>query len=285
MLPDVLSALLRALSFVAVIQAGGGALFLVLFDRDAAVTRQRIGSLVRASALIGAVLLVAQYLMEPARMAGALSGIFDAQLQSFALHSRAAPVLGMRLLALLLVLGARRGGDIRRGIAVTGVILIALSFPATGHTADHDARWWLIPLLALHVLVVQFWFGALLPLALIAAREPPRMAAQIVEHFSRMAFWLVPLIFIAGVLIALRLLPDMDALLKPYGLGLVVKVVLFAALMCLAALNKWRLGPALARGESRSRMALRQSITIEWLLITLVLVVTAILTTFWSPMH
>lgn len=286
MLPDVLSAMLRALGFVAIIQAGGGALFLAVFGQDMGATRQRIESLVRISALTGAVLLAAQYLLEPARMAGVLSGIFDAQLQSFALHSRAAVVVGIRLLALVLVAAAVGcGGTVRRFIAVAGAVLIALSFPAIGHTAEHAAGWWMMPLLAVHVLVVEFWFGALLALVLIADHEPPGVAAHIVARFSRIAFWLVPLIFVAGLLISLKLLPDMGALLQPYGWGLIIKVAVFSALMGLAALNKWRLGPALARGEAPARLALRRSITMEWVLITLVLMLTAILTSFWSPMH
>jgi len=59
----------------------------------------------------------------------------------------------------------------------------------------------------------------------------------------------VPLIALAGAGIAAVLLPDFAALLAPYGLLLSAKLMLFAALMALAALNKLRLAPALGRGE------------------------------------
>lgn len=283
-MPDILSVALRALGFVAVLQAGGAALFLALFDRDLDTARRGILRLVRVSAILAAILLLAQYMLEPARMAGSFSGVFDADLLGFAMHSRAALVVGLRLAGLLLLAFALRGsGAGMRSFGVVGAVLIALSFPAIGHSVEDPARWWLMPLLGLHLLVVEFWFGALLPLIMVGEHEPPAVSARVVESFSRRATWLVPLILVAGVLIAVKLLPSLAALSGWYGIGLIVKVVLFSALMGLAALNKWRLGPALSRGDQDARRGLRRSIGIEFVLIVLVLMGTAVLTTFWSP--
>lgn len=157
MIPDILSATLRALGFVAVLQAGGAALFLAVFGGELDTARSRILRLVRISALAGAVLLAGQYLLEPARMAGALSGVFDPQLQGIALRSRAALVVSMRLAGLLLLAWALRGGGTgMRSYGVAAAVRIALSFPAIGHSAENSARWWLMPLLGLHLLVVEF---------------------------------------------------------------------------------------------------------------------------------
>jgi putative copper export protein len=54
----------------------------------------------------------------------------------------------------------------------------------------------------------------------------------------------------------------------------------FAVLMGLAALNKWRYGPACAAGEAR---AFRRTVIVEYVLVCLVLAVTATMTTFYSP--
>ena len=54
-------------------------------------------------------------------------------------------------------------------------------------------------------------------------------------------------------------------------------------LMGFAALNKWRWVPGLAANLVASRAALRRSIAAEYLLIVIVLAVTAVLTTFYSP--
>jgi putative copper export protein len=51
----------------------------------------------------------------------------------------------------------------------------------------------------------------------------------------------------------------------------------------LAALNKWRLGPGVRRGDSRARIRFRRSLAAEYALIAAVLGVTAILTSFYSP--
>lgn len=284
MMPDILSAVLRALGFVAVLQAAGAALFLVLFGRELNAARRGILRLMRIAAFAAAVLLPAQYLLEPARMAGSLSGVLDGDLQRFTLHTRAALVLGLRLAGLLLLAWALRGnGAGMRSSGVAGAVLIALSFAAIGHSAEDPARWWLMPLLGLHLLVVEFWFGALLPLILVGERELAAVSARVVTLFSRLATWLVPLILVAGLLIAVKLLPDVAALGSPYGIGLILKVLLFSALMSLAALNKWRLGPALARGGRSAQLRLRRSIGTEFMLIVLVLMGTATLTTFWSP--
>jgi len=284
MLPDVLSAILRALGFLAMVQAGGAAMFLALFGEGIDAARRPILRLVRIAALAAIMLLVAQYLLEPARMTASLTGVFDAELQRFLLHTRAAQVLALRLAGVALLLWAlRRDGAGVRGYGLAGAVLIATSFPVIGHSAESPERWLLMPLLGLHLLVVEFWFGALLPLIWVVEREAAFRAAGTMERFSRLAGWVVPLILLAGLLIALRLLPDFGAVRTPYGAGLLLKTLAFSVLMGLAAMNKWRFGPALAGGGRRAVSRLRQSIGIEFVLIGMVLMGTAILTTFWSP--
>jgi putative copper export protein len=62
-----------------------------------------------------------------------------------------------------------------------------------------------------------------------------------------------------------------------------VKVLLFAALLALAALNRQRLTPALARGEAWALPVLRRSLSAEYLLLGTALIATAALTGFFSP--
>ena len=90
-------------------------------------------------------------------------------------------------------------------------------------------------------------------------------------------------VFVAGVCLALFLVRTLDGLLTTYGELLLVKVAGFTALLGLAALNKWRLGPGVGRGESRACIGFRRSLAAEYLLIAAVLGVTAILTSFYSP--
>ena len=141
----------------------------------------------------------------------------------------------------------------------------------------------LAPLLVVHVLIVAFWFGSLWPLALVVREEAPATAANVVRVFSSIAGWLVPGLFLAGLALVLQLLPAWAAFATPYGLLLLGKVAVFALLMGFAALNKWRLEPALATGDGGAVVAFRGSVLAEFVLICLVLSMTAVMTTFFSP--
>ncbi len=156
MIFDLLSVVLRGLGFLAILQAGGALLFLVAMQRHMAHSRRSVLRLVRQAALTGTLLLVAQYLLEPARLSGRLSGILDASLHGYLLHTNVAVALLLRLAGLvLLLLALRNDGALLRSSGVAGALLIAGSFAATGHTSQAPDRWLLGPLLGLHVLIVQ----------------------------------------------------------------------------------------------------------------------------------
>ena len=56
-------------------------------------------------------------------------------------------------------------------VAVTGAVLVAVSFTLVGHTSTSGRRGILAQLLLAHLLIVAFWFGALWPLCQITLRE------------------------------------------------------------------------------------------------------------------
>jgi putative copper export protein len=284
MLPDLLSATLRGLAFIAVLQAGGAALFLALFGRSLDHARPRIRKLALNAVLASVLLLTVQYLLEAARMTGELSGLFDASLQGLVLHSTAFTILVLRLFGIALVASSLAHNALGRSVlGIVGAVSIAASFVFTGHTASSPERWILGPVLVLHLLVIEFWFGALLPLIAIARYESAEGAAHLVQRFSYFATILVPMVLVAGIVMTTGLLPNAAALATGYGLALAGKAAVFALLMLLAALNKWRLGPALVAGRSAARNSFITSVKLECTLIVAVLMGTAILTTFWSP--
>jgi putative copper export protein len=168
-------------------------------------------------------------------------------------------------------------------VGITGAVLVAASFTLTGHTFASPRRWLLAPLLLTHLLIIAFWLGALWPLWLITRRESRERAARAVALFSAAAFWLVPLILVAGVAVAVLLLPNLQALRQSYGELVLAKVGLFALLLFLAALNKWRFGPALAGSNLSAGRTFRRVVIVEFVIIVVVLSVTAVMTTFFSP--
>ena len=262
-----------------------------------------MGSAVAAGALV-----LVHYGLESARMAGELTGIWDLSLQQFVATSNTAVAAGVRLAGVVLVavylhglarprvLVSPHGGGEPRPLAAAsrhgsprlsvlawaGATLVATSFATMGHTATHSHRWVLAALLLVHLLVIEFWFGALLPLILLT-RSVPAIAARVIRRFSRIATALVPLIAVVGLALAYGLIPALKVLREPYGLLLLAKAAGFAVLMALASINKWMLGAALGSGNARTERNLRQSMSAEYFLIIAVLAITAVMTSFFSP--
>ncbi|MBN1237688.1 MAG: CopD family protein [Gammaproteobacteria bacterium] len=217
-------------------------------------------------------------------MTGDVAGIWDASLHALLMSSDAGTAAALRVAGLVLVLLAApkptRVGD---AAGLCGATLIAASFAFMGHTATHELRWLLAGTLILHVLVAAFWLGALWPLHVVGREEPLHVDAVVVERFSAVALWLVPLLFVAGLILSVVLLPDLAALQSPYGTLLIAKSAGFALLMGFAALNNRRYGPAIAGGDAAAARALGVSVRVEWAVIAAVVVAATVMTSLFSP--
>jgi putative copper export protein len=296
--PDLLSVIVRALAFVALFQAAGVAFFLAIFGRELVHAYSSIRRLGLIAAAAGVVLVLAHLSLDATRMAGDFTGLWDANLQHLAWDSGSGISQIAQVIGLLVIVAALALAPARTAVlpASAGAVIATGAFVLTGHTSAAPLRFVLAPLLALHLLVVAFWFGALVPLAQVTRTEAASAAAQIVRRFSAMAGLLVPLIGVAGITLAALLAKSFSVLHKPYGELLLVKLTVFMVLLALAAFNKWKLAPALPSGVDMTDVgadaagagaagsaALRRSIAAEYLLIVAVLSVTAVLTAFFSP--
>jgi putative copper export protein len=309
-MPDILSVVLRAISFVLQLQAAGTVLFAAAFGPALTISLPGIRKLARVTATVALCVVAAHYVLEAARMADDMAGVFDLSLQTMAWDSTAGGAFTVRELGLLLIIAGMRAVPARvtanqifaasvgsplavllkrltaRGftlVGVAGAVLVAVSFTLTGHTAVSPRRAFLAPLLLAHLLIVAFWFGALWPLCLVTLRESRDRTVRVINVFSAAALWLVPMILVVGVGIAVALLPGIDALRQPYGELLIAKVALFALLLVGAALNKWRFGPAIGAGDLQAGRKFRGVVMVEYLFIVAVLSVTAVMTTYFSP--
>ena len=281
MLPDALSVALRGLSFVALLQAAGIATFVALFRPYLAGSGIGIRRLGMWSAVITLPLLLGQYLLEPARMAGEMTGVFDPALQRLVMTSRVAVTFAARVVGLACIAAPlTRATAVSALAGLLGGALVAVSFALMGHTAVHAWRPLLAPAVTAHVFIAAFWFGALPALYIATLREAPDRAGRLIEAFSSLALWLVPTLAIVGLLLAVILVRRLVVFGEPYGWLLVAKVVGLTALLGLAAANKRRLGPAVAHGEARG---FKQSLVAEYALIVGVLAVTATMTSLFSP--
>jgi putative copper export protein len=276
--PDALSVAFRAVSFVLLLNAAGIPIFIAVFGHLLPDSLPAIAKLGWGLAIGALVFVAGHHALEGARMAGEMGGVVDPAMQAMTLRSSEGAAFGLRMVGLVLIaVGLRRGA---LAVGITGAILATAAFTLTGHTSVTPYRPAAAALLTFHLLVVAFWLGSLWPLYLVAGREPPHRAAHVIDAFSRVAAWVVPVILLAGVGLTLLLVPSWAVFRQPYGQLLLAKVALFAVLMALATLNKWTFGPACAKGRTR---AFKQALAIEYVLICIVLAITATMTTFYSP--
>ncbi|HLY53435.1 MAG TPA: CopD family protein [Steroidobacteraceae bacterium] len=280
---DLAWALLRIAAFVLVLQAAGLAAFRLTLARRLPVSGATFGASARRTAVAALATVVAQCLIEPAHLGGELSALLDPALARLALSTSGVGLLTRLAGAACLALGARTEGAPSRPVTIAGIALADLSFVWSGHVAESRAWPLLSALLLCHVSIVSWWLGALLPLHRAVRLEAPAQMAMALRAFSRVAVWLVPVIALAGSAMAAALLADFAALWRPYGLLLLAKAALFAALMGLAAVNRLVLVPRIAAADITATGALRATVLAEYLLIVAALAATALMTGLYSP--
>lgn len=146
----------------------------------------------------------------------------------------------------------------RRSIQAPAALLAALllaALAAMGHGAGGRGAGRLIHFGAdaVHLLAAGAWLGTLLPLVLVLERERRsggaealRVAAAACRRFSVLGIVSVAVILASGITNATYMLAGPVALLAPgYGRTLAAKILLFIAVVALAAENRWRFIPAL----------------------------------------
>lgn len=285
-------AAIRGLALVCAVLAGGVALWRTLAaDVDTGgpagpgdTGLRMVGFIAGVAAIV---LVTAELLLQPARMLGSFAGSMDRELLGYALGSDLGTAAAMRLFGLMLVVlalsSARAVGAGLSALAAAGAVLVASSWTFAGHTATSDLRWILGPSLTAHVLIVMFWAGGVAGLWFASRTSEPYPLARRTAAFSRMAILPVPMIAVLGVIMAWGLVPEWRALLSGYGLLLLAKALGFALLLALAAVNRWSLTPRLVAGDRAAIHVLRRTLTAEAALLTLVLLLTTVMTLFYSP--
>ncbi|MBV8753030.1 MAG: copper homeostasis membrane protein CopD [Hyphomicrobiales bacterium] len=123
-----------------------------------------------------------------------------------------------------------------------------------------------------HAIAAGVWVGALLPLALLlaAARhagDPPALAAtrDATRRFSNLGVASVAILLVTGIVNTIFLAGSVPALLgTTYGQLLVLKIILFLAMVAIAAVNRLKLTPQLFTGSATAAMRrLRRNALIE----------------------
>jgi putative copper resistance protein D len=141
-----------------------------------------------------------------------------------------------------------------------GAGLLLASLGLSGHTADAVGLGARLNQAA-HLLAAGTWLGGLLPLGRLVA-PTPEIAVPALRRFSAVGMSAIAVLVVTGVTNVLRLVqhwPNFTGV--AWGRTLLVKLALFAALILLAALNRWRFMARLT--EPTTRRHLVRSIAAE----------------------
>ncbi|EJM54131.1 putative copper export protein [Pseudomonas sp. GM49] len=186
-------------------------------------------------------------------------------------------MIALAVAGLALLLNSRSPG-VSLVIAATasGIALTSLAWSGHGTMDEGSRRFWHFTADILHLLAAGAWLGALLAFALMAqirvlqTETHIRLLARAVERFELVGALIVVIIALTGVVNYLFIVgPKLDeVLLGHYGILLAIKVLLFAGMLVLAALNRFHLGPLLERSLREGQYgaaanALRRSVVLE----------------------
>ena len=264
--------------------AAGGVIFLLVFREQLepgdwrAITCSTVGLALAAAAASG-FQIVAQ--------AGFLGGAGGVQWPMLAIVA-SSPIgasTSVRLVGLALILTILLSEHrVARAAGALGTLLTCTSFAMVGHTVDAPMRRLAAAVLAIHVLAIAYWIGALWPLLHLTRGHEVDRAAIVLQRFGQIAIGVVAALLAAGAVLAWTMFESPGSLLRTgYGRLLALKLVFVIGLLTLAALNKLRLVPAFAGEQAAAASSLRRSIAAEILLASAIFGATAALTTLVSP--
>ncbi|MBB3861602.1 putative copper resistance protein D [Novosphingobium hassiacum] len=162
--------------------------------------------------------------------------------------------------------------------AVAGAVALVTAV-WTGHAGASEGAWGTIHRLAdaVHLLAAATWLGALAGFVLGAFAESSVAKTQALADFARTGSVVVALLVLSGIINALAITGWPMPLWSGWSALLGLKLGLFAAMLALAGVNRWRITPALKRGEPGALPHLRRSLMVEFALGLVVVGIVALL--------
>jgi len=250
---EVGAAVLRVLAYLGVLGSCGVVLVSAVLRRPDEPTP--VARWVGAGAVIALVSLVLQAVALGALATGeGLTAITTPGVLGLVLadgFGPAAVVALAGLLGVLITTGLPFEGP-ARVVALTGAVLAPLSFALTGHTRSMDPAAIGYSADLVHLLAAAVWFGGLGAVTATVLRRrragDPMGAAEAVATFSGIAAGAAAAVIVAGTTLAWIEVGGLEALTSTtYGRLLLAKVAAVAVVLGLAAWNRFRLLPLVAR--------------------------------------
>ena len=208
-----------------------------------------------------------------------LEGLFDWEMIGIVREGPLGLSTYFRLTGIFVLLTAIPFAAFRCVGTLVGGILVATSFAMVGHATKDQL--FLGPMITIHLLAVSFWLGALYPLYKLASDQNSLIdAGELAHKFGKQAAIMVSVLIMMGAAFSIFLVGSPEKLFSTsYGLLLLIKVAMVGILLALAALNKFKIVPALRQKNQIVARQLKTSIKLEFLVFLIIFAMTAILTT------
>ncbi len=275
---DWIGLLLRTAVYIATIASAGGMFFYVTVAGSKAVSIP-----VRNQIWFGAALLL---LVEPMRYVqfqlaiggGDVATAFDPSMRWMAFETPIGQAALVRVVggAILVLAGLRLWP-----LSLMAALAIVASFTLEGHTASHEGAGWLPAcLIMLHLISVHWWLGALFPLRAATRIPGDARVADLVGQFGKLALIAVAVLAAAGALLMAVLAGWQVDVARNHQIVFMAKLVVFAAIMAVASINKLRWTPMLVSDAQKGRSGFREALHLEIVLCFFILLITAIMTSF-----
>lgn len=240
-------------------------------------------SLLAGTSALGVLVSVASMVM----MASSMSGVSDfaelrPHIEMMVFETDVGLACVVRIIALIVgglaVIPLQRAPGLSLSVAAIagGVALASLAWNGHGAMDEGSRRFWHFATDILHLLAAGAWLGALVALAWMArldtlkTEERIRLLARAITRFGSVGASIVVVISVTGVVNYLFIVgPRLDdVFLSTYGALLIIKVVLFAGMLVLAAFNRFHFGPFLQRSLRKGQYqavanSLKRSVLVE----------------------
>ena len=272
---------LKAGNYVASLLCLGGPLFMMSFSAAESGITQVVKRVTIACATVVPFVLMLRVATRSARISGSgFDGMLDPIMLQIVWESPLGTFAVLQILgAFLVFIAVRLKGFLYIG-GLIGALSLSSSFASIGHSLG-EPRLILAPLLVIHILFAGFWIASLAPLY----RASMTAGGVVILHrFGVLATLAVPVLAVVGLIFASNMLGSWHSLVTTdYGLTLLAKLILVTALLGLAAINKLKLVPEMARSTASAGHGLRRSILLEAGIMCAILCVTAALTSVTTP--
>jgi len=273
---DAFAAIIKTLLYGALLSAAGTPLAAVLL-RSPALVGARASRVMRLAAVLTLALSAISSIFLFAR----LGGEFDAPTLGAVFASGPGAALALQVAGAMLLLTPVSDDTSGALWLASGALVVTASVAFNGHASAASMAAGIVAMI--HVTAIAWWIGSLWLLRYVCQSAPPEEVAAVVKRFSKHAVLIVAVLVATGSGLIWTLIDfSKTPLMQPYEWMLVLKLVFVALALLIAIYNKVRLTPWLATHPPTSQL-LRMTIAVEMGVIACVLIVTAVLTTYFAP--